>query len=242
MVEAKQKLCGVRRLELLVLIIVIALGSWLASTRRQTLALSWSISRNQDGSDGCAISLDGNQLSGPKGVRTLTDSEIEQIGRAVDDARVWDSKSVKSDLLPSLHTRARIRRNGHSIELHWVGLASMSQMHVVDALLSSPLGAELHQCILAARSPLEERETLQREAWLTERHIPQCPLEVLLESVEPKRLLPLLAYAYPNMRLQLHPTMNGFYLAGPRNNVVHLKKQISNLDRRPFLQTPTVAK
>lgn len=241
MVEARQKLCSVRRLDLWVLIIVIALGSWFASTRRQTLALSWSISRNQDGSDGCAISLNGNQLSGPKGVRTLTEGEIEQIGRVVDDAGVLESKSAKSDLSPSLYTQARIRRHGQSIELHWAGLGSMSQMHVVDALLNSPLGPELHQCILTARSPLEERETRRREAVLTERHIPRCPLEVLLESVEAQRLLPLLEYAYPNVRLQAHPTMNGFYLAGPLNNVLHLKNQIPNLDRRPFLQTPTTS-
>lgn len=107
-----------------------------------------------------------------------------------------------------------------------------SQMRVVDALLRSPLGPELHECILTARSPLEKKETLRREAWLTEHHIPQCPLEVLLESVEAQ-----LEYAYPNVRLRAHPTMNGFYLAGPRNNLVHLKKQIPNLDRRPFLQT-----
>lgn len=225
-----------RRWELLVLVTVIALGAWLGNARQHKLDLTWMVSLNPKGTNGSAISLHGNQLSGPEGVRNLTDSELEQISRALDDAKVWDFTFAKAGPSPSLYTHAWIRRGPQSVELHWDGLASTNHMRIVDALLRSPLGPELHRCVQLARAPLEAQETRRRNASNPKRPFPGCRQEVLLEAVEAQRVLPLLEYAYPHVKLENHPTMNGFYPTGPRESILLIKNDIPNLDRLPFLQ------
>lgn len=227
-----------RRLELLVLLTVIALGAWLGNARQQRLALTWSISPNEDGSGGYAVRVDGNQLSGPSGVRELTEIELGQIHQALDKAGAWNFTFAKAGSSPSLYTHAWIRRGHQSVELRWDGLASISHLRLVDALLRTPLGSELHQCIQGARSPLEETETRRRNAVRTWRRLPGCRQEVLLEVVEARRILPLLEYSYPHVKLEAHPTMNGFYPTGPRDSILQIKNDIPNLDRLPFLQGP----
>jgi hypothetical protein len=227
---------SVRRLELFVLLTVIALGAWLGNARQQKLALTWSISPNEDGSRGYAFRVDGNQLSGPRGVRELTDVELEQIHQALDQAGAWNFTFAKAGSSPSLYTHAWIRRGHQSVELRWDGLASTSHLRLVDALLRTPLGPELHQCIQIARSPLEEKETRRRNAVRTWRRLRGCRQEVLLEVIEAERILPLLEYSYPHVKLEAHPTMNGFYPTGPRDRILQIKNDIPNLDRLPFLQ------
>jgi len=231
----------VRRFELLVLFTVIALGAWLGNAREQRLALTWSISNNPDGSSGYALRVAGNQLSGPAGVRTLSDSELDQINQALDDARAWSFTFAKGGPSPALYTHAWLRRGHQSIELRWDGLASTSHMRVVDALLRSPLGPELRQCVQMARAPLEERETARRNATRIKRRLPGCRQEVLLEVDDAQRLLPLLEYSYPQVKLEAHPTMNGFYPTGPRDSILQIKNDVPNLDRIPFLQGSTSA-
>jgi hypothetical protein len=229
---------GVKSLELLVLFTVIALGAWLCNPRERGLALTWSISANQDGSGGCAVRLEGNRLFGPKGVRTLTDVEVEQIGQALDDGGAWKFKFANAGPRPSLYTHSWIRRGDQSTEMHWEGLALTSHVRLVDALLRSPLGPELHQCIQLARSPMEEQETRRRKAIVVKRRFLECRQEVLLEKVEAQRILPLLEYAYPQVKFETHATMNGFYPTGPRDSVLQIKNDIPVLDRLPFLEGP----
>lgn len=225
----------VRRFDLLVLFTVIALGAWLGNAREQRLALTWSISNRADGTGGYAIGVDGNRLSGARGVRTLSGGELKQINHALDDAQAWSFTFAKGGPNPALYTHAWLRRGHHSTEFHCDGLASTRQIRILDALLRSPLGPELRQCVQMARAPLEERETSSRNAV-------RCSQEVLLEGVDAQRLLPLLEYSYPQVKLEAHPTRNGFYSTASRDSVLQIKNDAPNLDRLPFLQGSASAK
>ena len=48
------------------------------------------------------------------------------------------------------------------------------------------------------------------------------------------KLLPLLEYAYPQVNLEAHPTVNGLFASGPHDVILQLKHDIPRLERVPW--------
>ncbi|MGE0490826.1 MAG: hypothetical protein AB7S38_16585 [Vulcanimicrobiota bacterium] len=57
--------------------------------------------------------------------------------------------------------------------------------------------------------------------------------EILLERVPAARVMEYLFPQYPNVQFTAHPTMNGFYVEGGREDILAIKRSIPGLDRAP---------
>lgn len=57
--------------------------------------------------------------------------------------------------------------------------------------------------------------------------------EFLLESAGAQKVMGFLQGEYPNVEFIPHPTMNGFYAVGSREDILKLKEEVPELDREP---------
>lgn len=58
-------------------------------------------------------------------------------------------------------------------------------------------------------------------------------MEYLLEEAPSAKVLDFLKGSYPNVEFTPHPTMNGFYARGSREDLLQIKRELANLDRVP---------
>ncbi len=58
-------------------------------------------------------------------------------------------------------------------------------------------------------------------------------MEYLLEEAPSAKVLDFLKGSYPNVEFTAHPTMNGFYARGSREELLQIKRELGNLDRIP---------
>lgn len=58
-------------------------------------------------------------------------------------------------------------------------------------------------------------------------------MEYLLEEAPSAKVLEFLKGSYPNVEFTAHPTMNGFYARGSREELLQIKRELANLDRIP---------
>jgi type IV pilus assembly protein PilQ len=63
-------------------------------------------------------------------------------------------------------------------------------------------------------------------------------MEYLLEEAPSAKVLDFLKTQYPNVEFTPHPTMNGFYARGSREDLLQIKRELSNLDRVPAPPPP----
>jgi len=66
--------------------------------------------------------------------------------------------------------------------------------------------------------------------------------EILFEHVPAAKAMEFLRSRYPNVQFTPHPTMNGFYLNGNREDVLSIKAEVPNLDKVPESPPPPVSK
>lgn len=57
--------------------------------------------------------------------------------------------------------------------------------------------------------------------------------EILLEKAPAAKVMEFLQGQYERVKFTPHPTMNGFYVLGSRNDVLQIKREVPNLDRVP---------
>lgn len=62
---------------------------------------------------------------------------------------------------------------------------------------------------------------------------PVVRMEYLLEEAPSAKVLEFLKGSYPNVEFTAHPTMNGFYARGSREDLLQIKRELANLDRIP---------
>ncbi len=62
---------------------------------------------------------------------------------------------------------------------------------------------------------------------------PAVRMEYLLEEAPSAKVLEFLKGSYPNVEFTAHPTMNGFYARGSREDLLQIKRELANLDRIP---------
>lgn len=58
-------------------------------------------------------------------------------------------------------------------------------------------------------------------------------MEYLLEQAPSAKVVDFLKGEYPSVEFTSHPTMNGFYARGPKNDLLQIKRELANLDRVP---------
>lgn len=58
-------------------------------------------------------------------------------------------------------------------------------------------------------------------------------MEYLLEAAPSAKVLDFLKGSYPDVEFTPHPTMNGFYARGSREDLLQIKRELGNLDRVP---------
>lgn len=58
-------------------------------------------------------------------------------------------------------------------------------------------------------------------------------MEYLLEEAPAAKVLDFLKGSYTNVEFTAHPTMNGFYARGSREELLQIKRELANLDRIP---------
>ena len=63
-------------------------------------------------------------------------------------------------------------------------------------------------------------------------------MEYLLEEAPSAKVVDFLKAEYPRVRFTPHPTMNGFYANGSREDLLQIKRELSNLDRVPEPPAP----
>ena len=68
-----------------------------------------------------------------------------------------------------------------------------------------------------------------------ERTIPEdsVRMEYLLEEAPAAKVVDFLKENYPRVKFTAHPTMNGFYANGSKEDLLQIKRELSNLDRVP---------
>jgi len=64
-------------------------------------------------------------------------------------------------------------------------------------------------------------------------HGPKTRMEFLLEAAPAAKVMTFLEAEYANVEFSKHPTMNGFYAQGSREDLLQIKRELSNLDRAP---------
>ncbi|MGE0491806.1 MAG: secretin N-terminal domain-containing protein [Vulcanimicrobiota bacterium] len=57
--------------------------------------------------------------------------------------------------------------------------------------------------------------------------------EILLEKAPAAKVMEFLEGQYDRVKFTAHPTMNGFYVVGSREDVLQIKREVPNLDRVP---------
>lgn len=67
-------------------------------------------------------------------------------------------------------------------------------------------------------------------------------MEFLLEEAPAPKLLPILEAAYPQVLFYPHPTMNGFYCNGCKEELLSIKHQLASLDQNPIPPHPEVTR
>lgn len=65
-------------------------------------------------------------------------------------------------------------------------------------------------------------------------------MEYLLEEAPSAKVVDFLKNEYPRVKFTPHPTMNGFYALGSREDLLQIKRELSNLDRVPEPPAPPV--
>lgn len=65
--------------------------------------------------------------------------------------------------------------------------------------------------------------------------LPKNPIrqEILLENAQSAKVMSFLESQYKNVKFQAHPTVNGFYATGSKEDVLQIKREIPNLDKVP---------
>ncbi len=58
-------------------------------------------------------------------------------------------------------------------------------------------------------------------------------MEYLLEEAPSAKVVDFLRGQYPRVKFTSHPTMNGFYAEGSRDDLLQIKRELANLDRVP---------
>lgn len=65
-------------------------------------------------------------------------------------------------------------------------------------------------------------------------------MEYLLDTAPSARVLDFLKAQYPDVEFTPHPTQNGFYARGSREDLLQIKRELVNLDRLPAPSPPTI--
>lgn len=63
-------------------------------------------------------------------------------------------------------------------------------------------------------------------------------MEYLLEEAPSAKVVDFLKGEYPAVEFTSHPTMNGFYARGPKEDLLQIKRELGNLDRVPAPPPP----
>lgn len=65
--------------------------------------------------------------------------------------------------------------------------------------------------------------------------LPKNPIrqEILLENAQSAKVIGFLETQYKTVKFQPHPTVNGFYVTGSKEDVLQIKREIPNLDKVP---------
>ncbi len=97
-------------------------------------------------------------------------------------------------------------------------------------------GPVLPTIVVAAPEKLEEvaddilRDSNVREAVLPENSV---RMEYLLEEAPSAKVVDFLTGQYPKVKFTPHPTMNGFYANGSKEDLLQIKRELATLDRVP---------
>ena len=223
--------------ELVLVLAVIAIGGWALRANSAKLQLMFLISRFADGSHCYFVKVDGASVETHGGnPRQLSTQQLEEVALALEVGHAWSAENAdytrSGDAM--LYSQIVLQQGSKSRRVSWKGVGQR-EFRLVDRLLASPVGPELREAISSAAGSLRASLPPPLRRPRRPRIGGGCRKEVLLERAEASRVVPLLEYRYPEVDFIMHPTMNGFYTIGSRNNVLALKNDVPGLDQLKFL-------
>ena len=227
---------------LLAIILLLSIGMRLTFDS-QKIWLRWEISSKSDMSGAFWLELNNNSVvTRNSTARPISKADQAELLHNLEEAEIWNLQDCncgqrdgrKRDFeSKTLFTRLEVCIDGKVSRTFWRGV-SKAQLRVVDAIFQSPLDTEARQ-LLAKITPMPfSGETSQ--------------LSVPLFKVPPQRILPIIQYQFPGVKLAIPRSHRVFYMTGTFEEQIAINSEmhyeytsrsrtdINNLDSWPFLR------
>jgi hypothetical protein len=221
-----------RRLLVLTLLVLATRTGW----AKESLELDWRVSASAKMDHAFHLSLVNGVVSTNEpgfGTVALSENELASLQKILQAERVGvkGDRSQQPDV--RLHGLFRWRSGTRKASERWDGLNAANTV-LLFRLFQSPIGNEagggFEAWLLRARAADEALHPNHRH-----RIPPGAQMqEILWEHASADKLRRVLAYRFPHVVFQQHPTMNGFFVIGKRYDILLLKVVVLALDTEQF--------